>query len=277
MTPLTMTRVGRPARVLITGSSQGLGLMAAALLADQGHEVVLHARDKDRAAAACAALPDATAVVVGDVSTMAGMAQVAAEANDMGPYDAVVHNVGIGSREPRRVVTTDGLCQLFAINVLAPYVLTAMIDLPGRLVYLSSGIHRRGEAALDDLQWERRPWDGVQAYADSKLFDAALAIAVARYRPDVLSNAVEPGWVPTRMGGPDAPDELSLAAVTQAWLAVSGDPGASVSGGYFYHQRAGETHGSVYDHHFQDSLLAACARLSGIDLGAIASGPPRGP
>ena len=211
-------------RVLITGSTEGLGLMAATLLAAEGHSVTLHARSAARAQDARAALPAARAVVVGDQSSIAGMRQVAEQvaeqANADGPYDAVIHNAGVGYREPRRIRTDDGLAHIFAINVLAPYLLTGLIERPGRLVYLSSGMHRGGDPGLADPQWEHRRWNGSQAYADSKLFDVVLAFAVARLWTGVLSNAVEPGWVPTRMGGPGAPDDMSLAPVTQAWLAA---------------------------------------------------------
>ena len=184
--------------------------MAGRLLAADGHSVVLHARNETRADDTRAALPEAAGVVVGDLTGLAGMRQVAAQASAAGPFDAVIHNAGIGYREPRRVATEDGLAHVFAVNVLAPYLLTALIGRaglgrrPGRLVYLSSGMHRGGDASLDDPQWERRRWNGAQAYADSKLFDTVLAFAVARRWPGVRSNAVEPGWVPTRMGGPGA-------------------------------------------------------------------------
>src|SRR5271170_1709709 len=158
------------ARVLITGSTDGLGLMAAQLLVEDGHAVTLHARNDQRGADARRALPAAEHVVIGDVESIAGMRQVAEQANAFGWYDAVVHNAGIGYRQPRRVETVDGLCQVFAVNVLAPYLLTALITRPDRLVYLSSGMHRGGEADLDDLQWTRRSWNGAQAYSDSKLF-----------------------------------------------------------------------------------------------------------
>ena len=177
------------ARVLVTGSSDGLGLMAARLLVDDGHEVTLHARNEARAEDTRDELPAAAAVVVGDLSSIAGMRQVAEQANHLGRYHAVIHNAGIGYREPKRIVTVDGLSHVFAVNVLAPYLVTALMTRPDRLVYLSSGMHRGGDPDLSDLQWDRRPWNGSQAYADSKLFDVVLAFAMARHWPDVLSNA----------------------------------------------------------------------------------------
>ncbi len=253
-------------RVLLTGSSDGLGLMAGRLLAADGHAVTLHARNQNRADDTRAALPQADGVVIGDLSSIAGMRQVAAQANASGRFDAVIHNAGIGYREARRVETPDGLAHVFAVNVLAPYLLTALIQRPARLVYLSSGMHRGGNASLDDPQWKGRHWNGAQAYSDSKLFDLVLACAVARRWPGVLSNAVEPGWVPTKMGGPGAPDDMSLAPVTQAWLAVSTDPAAVVSGGYFYHQQPRATHPAARDVKVQDDLLDYCTELTGVEL-----------
>jgi NAD(P)-dependent dehydrogenase (short-subunit alcohol dehydrogenase family) len=254
------------ARVLITGSSDGLGLMAARVLVDDGHAVTLHARNEQRADDARDAVPQAEAVLVGDLSTINGMHQVAAAANAQGRYDAVIHNVGVGYREPRRIETVDGLCHLFAINVMAPYLLTALVTAPDRLAYLSSSSHHGGDADLEDLQWTKRRWNGAQAYADSKLFDVVLAFAVARRWPRVLSNAVEPGWVPTKMGGPGAPDDLSLGPVTQAWLAVSDQPEARVTGSYLYHQQPRETHPAARSLDVQDGLLDHCSELSGTAL-----------
>jgi NAD(P)-dependent dehydrogenase (short-subunit alcohol dehydrogenase family) len=254
------------ARVLITGSSDGLGLMAAELLAHSGHLVTLHARNDQRAADARRALSEAEHVVVGDLASIEGTRQVAGQANALGRYDAVIHNAGVGYREPRRLETVDGLSHVFAVNVLGPYLLTALITRPSRLVYLSSGMHRGGEPDFDDLQWTHRRWNGAQAYADSKLFDVVLAFAIARRWPGVLSNAMEPGWVPTKMGGPGAPDDLSLAAVTQVWLAVSDDSAATVTGSYFYHQQPRDVHPAARSVEVQRSLLDRCAELTGVAL-----------
>jgi NAD(P)-dependent dehydrogenase (short-subunit alcohol dehydrogenase family) len=257
---------GKVARVFITGSSEGLGLMAAELLTHVGHAVTLHARNDQRAADARRAFSAAEHVVIGDLASIEGTRQVAEQANLIGPYDAVIHNAGIGYRVPRRVETADGLSHVFAINVLAPYLLTALITPPSRLVYLSSGMHRSGRPDLDDLQWAGRRWNGAQAYADSKLFDVVLAFAVARRWPGVLSNALEPGWVPTKMGGPGAPDDLSMAADTQVWLAVSDDPAATVTGNYFYHQQLRDVQPAVRSVELKNRLLDVCAELTGVVL-----------
>lgn len=254
------------ARVFISGSSEGLGLMAGELLVSEGHEVVLHARNEVRADDARRALPAVQDVLVGDVSTLAGMRSVAEQANAHGAFDAVIHNVGIGYPEGQRFETEDGLERVFAVNVMAPYVLTALMTRPSRLVYLSSMLHQSGVPRLDDLQWANRPWQGLQAYSDSKLYDVLLAFAVARRWPDVQSNAVEPGWVATRMGGPSATDDLAQGAVTQAWLAVGEDPATNISSGYFYHRQPRETHPAAHDEQLQDELLTLCAELSGISL-----------
>jgi NAD(P)-dependent dehydrogenase (short-subunit alcohol dehydrogenase family) len=253
-------------RILITGSAAGLGLMAAQLLISQGHEVMLHARNQARAADARAAAPGAAGVLAGDLSSIDQMRSVARQANDSGRFDAVIHNAGVGYREPRKITTADGLSHVFAINVLAPYLLTAMITPPQRQVYLSSGMHRGGRPDVSDLQWERRPWSPAQAYSDSKLFDVALAFAVARRWPQVLSNALEPGWVPTKMGGPGATGDLQMGYRTQAWLAVSTDVAATVSGGYWYHRQRQAPASQARDPAFQDQLTDRLAALTGVAL-----------
>jgi NAD(P)-dependent dehydrogenase (short-subunit alcohol dehydrogenase family) len=236
-------------RIFISGSSAGLGLMAGELLASQGHQVVLHARNAVRASDARQALPQAEAIVEGDLDTVAGARQVAARVNELGRFDAVIHNAAVGYREAHRL-TADGLPHVFAINTLSAYILTALIERPKRLVYLSSGMHHHADANLDDILWRKRRWNGSTAYAESKLHDAMLAFPVARRWPDVLANALEPGWVPTKMGGAGAPDDMKQGHLTQAWLAVSNEPQAEVTGHYFYH------------------LLGICGELSGLALPA---------
>ena len=256
------------ARVFITGSSDGLGLAAASLLISDGHEVVGHARNEERRSDLRESIPQLEDVVVGDLSSAQQAMSVAQQVNALGRFDAIIHNAGVGYREPRKITTVDGHAHVLAINVLAPYLLTASITRPSRLVYLSSGMHRGGDTRLDDLDWNERPWNGAQAYSDSKLFDATLAFAVARRWPGVLSNALEPGWVPTKMGGQGAPDDLSQGHLTQVWLAVSDSPEAQVSGHYFYHERPAQTHPAVRSQEFQDALVEALADLTGVSLPA---------
>ena len=253
------------ARIFISGSSDGLGLMVGQFLADQGHRVVLHARNDARAADAKKTLPKAEAVVVGDLATIAAAKDVARQVNALGRFDAVIHNAAVGFQESHRV-TADGLPHVFAINTLAPYVLTALIERPRRLVYLSSGMHERATAHLDDILWRKRSWDGSSAYAESKQHDVMLAFAVARLWPNVLSNVLTPGWVATKMGGVGAPDDIDQAHLTQAWLATSDDPAARTSGGYFYHLKQREPNPEARDIALQDRLLDICREISGVDL-----------
>jgi NAD(P)-dependent dehydrogenase (short-subunit alcohol dehydrogenase family) len=252
------------AKVFISGSSTGLGLMTARLLVEQGHQVVLHGRSAARSAEARRQSPNALDVVTGDLSTVRGMREVAEHVNRLGRFDAVIHNAGIGYREPARIETADGVPEVFATNVLAPFVLTVLIERPGRLVYLSSGMHHSAVAHLDDLAWTRRRWSGATAYAESKLYDVVLAFAVARLWPGVFANALEPGWVPTRMGGPGAPDDMNQAHRTQAWLAVSDDAAARVTGEYFFHLRRRASNPLARDTKLQDELIDACERISSI-------------
>lgn len=254
------------ARVLITGSSEGLGVMAARLLVEEGHQVVVHGRNRRRSDDAIAAVPGAAGVVTADLSSIAETRALADEINRLGRFDAIIHNAGMGYRERRRGGSVDGLPPVLAVNTLAPYILTALIERPRRLVYLGSGMHRNADGDLDDLTWDRRRWNGSLAYSESKLHDILIAFAVARRWPDVLSNAVGPGWVPTRMGGPGASDDLAQAHLTQVWLAVGDDPEAQVTGQYFYHLRREEPSRPARDVDLQDRLIEACARLTGVAL-----------
>lgn len=254
------------ARVFITGSADGLGKMAAQLLIDQGHRVVLHARSNERGQEAKAGVDGAEAVVIGDLSSIRQTREVAGQVNALGKFDAVIHNAAVGYRGARRIETEDGLPQEFAVNTLAPYILTALIHKPNRLVYLSSGLHHQGDPSLRDLVWKERSWHGQQAYSDTKLHDVLLALAIARRWPDVCSNAVEPGWVATKMGGSGATDDLDQGHRTQVWLVVSDDAAAKVTGENFYHMRLRAAKAVTRDVAIQEKLIDACRKLSGVEL-----------
>src|SRR4051812_48611144 len=182
------------ARVLITGSTDGLGLLSARALAAQGHEVVLHARSNARAQDLGADAAQAVGVVVGDLSVLADVRGLVGQAAALLPIDAVLHNAGV-YRSRDRADTVDGHARTVAVNVLAPYLLTALLPRPSRLVYVSSGMHHGAAPELDDLDWVRRRWNATRAYSESKHAVSTLAAAVARRWPDVLSNSVDPGWV----------------------------------------------------------------------------------
>src|SRR5262249_36841148 len=169
-------------------------------------------------------------VVIGDLSSAVETRSVAEQVNAIGRMDAVIHNAGAYSTSGR-APTPEAHSTILAVNTLAPYLLTTLIERPRRLVYLSSGMHRSGSTSLRDIDWLERRWNASQAYSDSKLYVTALAFAVARCWPDVLSNAVDPGWVATKMGGPGAPDDFEKGYLTQTWLAVCDDPAATVTGG----------------------------------------------
>jgi len=253
------------ARIFITGSTDGLGRAAAQALIEKGHDVVLHARSPERAAALDELAPRSAGVVIGDLSSATDTRHVAEQVNAIGRMDAVIHNAGAYSTKGRSP-TAEGHPTIIAVNALAPYLLTALMERPRRLVYLSSGMHRGGSSALRDIDWSERRWNASQAYSDSKLYVTALAFAIARCWPDVLSNAVDPGWVATKMGGPGAPDDFDEGYLTQTWLAVSNDSAAMVSGRYWHHRRPRTPAEDVSNPRFQDQLSAKLAEMTGVSL-----------
>lgn len=255
----------RMSRVFITGSTDGLGLLAARALITEGHQVVLHARSKARAAAVAELAPRSAGVVVGDLASAAETRELAAQVNRLGRMDAVIHNAGVFEATDRGA-TPEGHARTLAVNTLAPYLLTALVERPGRLVYLSSGMHAGADSALRDIDWQERRWNESAAYSESKLYLTALAFAVARRWPGVSSNAVNPGWVPTKMGGAGATDDLTQGYLTQAWLATSDDPEARTSGGYWFHRKREQPAAAVGDVAFQDRLMARLAELTGVTL-----------
>lgn len=240
------------ARVFITGSSAGLGQLAAKSLIKQGHEVVLHARNEKRAEDALESVPDAKTVLMGDLSNIEETKQLAEDVNALGRFDAVIQNAGILHASGERILT---------VNTLAPYILTCLIQKPKRLIYLSSGMHKSGAASPEKIKSGK----GV-SYSDSKFHMVLLAKAVARKWPDVYSNAVDPGWVPTKMGGSAASDDLDKGYETQVWLAASDDEKAMVSGRYFYHKKEANYQTKADDTELQDEFLDACSEVTGVDF-----------
>lgn len=256
-------------RVFITGSSSGIGLLAAQILSAQGHDVVVHGRNKQRANDAMQQAPQAIASVYGDFGSLQQVRDLADQVNQLGPFDAVIHNAGIWSQSQKRL-SDDGYPLIFAVNALAPYALSALIDRPKRLIYISSSMAQRvdGGACLDDILWEKRPWSGYQAYSESKYLDSLLAFAIVNRWQAVYTNTVDPGWVPTKIGGAGAPDDLHAGAYSQSFLAASDAPEARVSGYRFYHMAHQNPNPDVRNKDYQARFLARCAQLTDIAMPA---------
>ena len=189
--------------------------------------------------------------MVGDLSSMDETKKLAAEVNALGAFDAVIHNAGV-YRVPSKLI--------FAVNTLAPYILTSLIQKPKRLIYLGSGMHLHGHLNLDNITNDI----SRISYSDSKLHVLMLSMAVARKWQEVYSNAVDPGWVPTKMGGRGAPDNLQRGYETQAWLAVSNDEQAKVTGCYFHHKREARYNPEATDVTLQEKFLKTCEEITGV-------------
>jgi NAD(P)-dependent dehydrogenase (short-subunit alcohol dehydrogenase family) len=250
-------------RVFVTGSTTGIGLTTAQMIVEGGHEVVLHARNDDRASDVRSLL-DAP-VVVGDLASLDSTEAMAEEASALGPFDAVIHNAGIYESRSR-IETVDGLEQTFQVNVAAPYLLTALVPIPARLVYLTSGLASGGEIVLDDLQRQHRPWSRGAAYRDSKLADIALALGIASRYPETTVTAVCPGWVQTRMGGAGAPTDVHTGSATQVWLATSDQPAALRTGRFIRHMNELAIPPAAANPSTQGGLLEACRLITGVAL-----------
>jgi NAD(P)-dependent dehydrogenase (short-subunit alcohol dehydrogenase family) len=233
-------------RVLVTGASTGLGLGAAAALVSAGHEVVAHVRN---ASSEHADDPRWLATIAGDLADAEQTRTVAAEANEIGGLDAVIHSAGVYRSGDE-----------FAVNVLGPFLLTSLIDAPGRLVYLSSGLHRSGSTDLTRIE------SGRVTYSDSKLYVTALALEIAERWRGTASHAVDPGWVPTRMGGRSAPDDLVEGHETQVWLATANDI-VPATGGYWHHRRLEQPHPAAQDAGFRSELIDRLEQVAGVSLG----------
>ena len=196
-------------------------------------------------------VPGAEHVIVGDLADIDETKNVACAANVWGRFDAVIHNAGVYQASPK---------EIFTVNTIAPYVLTCLIEKPKRLVYLGSSMHLQGHGNLESFHENT----GRISYSDSKLHVLMLCMAVARKWSDVYANAVDPGWVPTKMGGRGAPDDLEEGYATQTWLAVSDDHGAKVSGRYFHHRSERPCNPQASDVMLQERFLRLCSDITGI-------------
>jgi len=252
-------------RALVTGSSDGIGAAIADELTRRGMQVVRHARNERRAAQCREHAGANVPVVVGDLASLASTRALAAQISDLGRLDVIVHNAGWLSPDQARSVTEDGMERTFQINAVGPYLLTAAVPLPRRLVYVSSDSIRSAHLDLSDLQHESS-WEPMQAYADSKLALTALALYVARRYPDVPCNAVHPGWVRSKMSGDVAPLSLEQGADTPVWLACADDPGARVTGQLFHDRRPVIYNDEAHDPAIQVALVAALEELTGARL-----------
>jgi NAD(P)-dependent dehydrogenase (short-subunit alcohol dehydrogenase family) len=241
------------ARIFITGSTDGLGELVAKSLIEMGYTVVLHARNEERKHDVMKKTPGTENVLIGDLSSIEETINLADQVNALGSFDAVIHNAGV-----YRVSSNE----IFRVNTLAPYILTCLIHKPKRLIYLSSGMHLHGDSKLESFKGD---FNRI-TYSDTKLHVVMLSKAVARRWPNVYSNAVNPGWVPTKMGGRGAPDNLQKGYETQVWLAVSNDEKAKVTGKYFYHQKERSYNPEADDIILQDEFIAVCEDITGISF-----------
>lgn len=239
------------ARIFITGSTDGLGLLAANALIAGGHQVVLHARSEQRARESLNRLQGAETIVSADLASIGETKQLASRVNALGSFDAVIHNAGVYKASAE---------EIFTVNTLAPYILTCLIHRPTRLIYLSSGMHMQGRPRLEGFTTA----PSRITYSDSKLHVLMLCLEVARKWAPLYANAVDPGWVPTRMGGQNAPDDLQKGYETQVWLAVSNDAKARVSGKYFFHQREDRHNPEADDVSLRERFLGLCEEITGV-------------
>ena len=210
-------------------------------------------RNEKRGQAALDKVPGAESVVTADLSSVDETKQLASKVNAFGKVDAVIHNAGVYQASAE---------EIFTVNTLAPYILTCLIQRPERLIYLSSDMHLQGRSKLESFKTEI----SRITYSDSKLHVLMLCMAVARKWREVYANAVDPGWVPTKMGGQGAPDDLQEGYETQVWLAVSNERRAKVSGRYFHHQKESSYNPEADDVELQERFLALCKELTGVSF-----------
>jgi len=265
-------------RVLVTGATSGIGRETALRLAALGAEVAVHGRDMARGAAVLAAVREAAGASRGrlylaDLSTLDGVRRLAAIVRrDLPALDVLVANAGVYS--PERVETADGLELTFAVNVVAPILLAVELlpalrrAAPARIVVVGSASHWTGEIHWDDLQWCRRPYDGVAVYDQSKLAVTMLTFALARRLrgSGVTAVCLDPGDVDTAMlraGWPELEGvPVEEGATTSIWLAAA-EEAAALHGVYLEDGRVTEPLAAARDEAAQERLWQALEGITG--------------
>lgn len=251
---------GAMSTICLTGSSDGIGLASARVLLAGGHRVLVHARSEDRGRPVVGALEGDVHLVTGDLARLDDVRALAEQLAGYGPLDVLVHNAGVWLRGDTPRMTPDGFETTFAVNVLAPHLLTGLLAerLTGRLLWLGSGMAGSGRPNPTALGGECDP---RQAYADSKACDVALALAWGRRLPKVASAALDPGWVRTKLASFGAPGDVAVAADSLAYCCTEAD---LASAPYWRDHQPVPVPGRLRDVGLQDAIAAACDQLAGL-------------
>ena len=262
--------------ILVTGSSDGIGRATARELAERGCAVIVHGRNERRAQEAAREIAGASGsrsvtAVAGDFASLEEVRAMAAQILRTSPrLDVLINNAGIAVR--RRRTTRDGFESTFAVNHLAPFLLTNLLldrlreSAPARIVNVSSGVHTGGRIDFDDLQMERG-FDGWQAYSNSKFANALFTCELARRLDlaEVTANFLHPGVIDTKLlhvnFGGGAP--VSDGARTPVHLALAPQL-ASVSGRYFVDRRQTRPASATGDPRLATDLWHVSAALTGL-------------
>lgn len=204
-------------RILITGATSGIGKVAAIALAQQGAHVIVHGRNAEKTNAVKARIkamvPDAEVdVVIADLLNKSEVIAMAAEVNNrFDRLDVLINNAG-GVMNKQREETADGWEKTIALNVLAPFMLSALLypklrqQPDARIINTASMAHRMAKPNLSDLMYIHR-YDALRAYGDAKLFVILLGQEFARRQRanpsghEVIMNAFHPGVVATNFAG----------------------------------------------------------------------------
>ena len=254
--------------ICLTGATDGIGLETARALLAAGHRVLVHARSEERRRPVVAGLLAApgcrgeAVLVTGDLARPTEVRDLAAQVVAAGPVDVLVHNAGVWVRGDVPARTEDGLETTFAVNVLAPHLLTTLLadSVRSRLVWLGSGMAGSGRPDPARLG---QPQDAQRAYADSKACDVALAVAWARRRPELASAALDPGWVPTKLASRGAPGRVADSADSLVFCCLPVEEGGADLGSapYWKGRRPLPLPGRLRDPGLCDAIAAACDDL----------------